>query len=237
MMKKVIVLCVLFLPTLLFAQFQGGINFTVVAPQDEFKENVDNLGYGVAGDFLVRPGDGQFGFGGGLGFSIYGSETRRVPFSLTIPEVKVDVETTNNILFGHLELQYRFLTGPVQPYVEGLFGFNYLFTETAIKDTDHDWDDDYDDEIASNTNQSDFTNSYGIGAGLMFKLLDIKNEDKSKKVGGMYLDLKVRSLTGGEGEYLKEGSIERSTTGDLSFDVEKSKISMLTYHIGLVFQF
>ena len=90
-MKKNLVICILFLPGLLWAQFQSGINFTVLAPQGEFKKNVDNIGGGLSGDFLIRPGNGPIGFGGGFGFAIYGSESRHLPFSTTIPEVEVEV--------------------------------------------------------------------------------------------------------------------------------------------------
>ena len=39
--------------------------------------------------------------GADLAFMIYGSETRQEPFSLTIPDVTVEVETSNNIVLLH----------------------------------------------------------------------------------------------------------------------------------------
>jgi hypothetical protein len=70
-----------------FAQ-SAGINFTLAFPQGEFKDNVDRLGYGGSLQFLFfdpQPGL-PVSFGLNLGYLNYGSESRREPFSSTIPD-------------------------------------------------------------------------------------------------------------------------------------------------------
>ena len=118
------------------------------------------------------------------------------------------------------------------PYIDGLFGLNSLTTETKIKDQN----DDDDDEIASTTNLSDTTLSYGIGAGLMFRVSSQKEKKDGVKSGDAYLDLGIRYLIGGKAEYLKEGSIEINN-GQVNYDISKSITNILTVHIGLMFAF
>jgi hypothetical protein len=70
-------------------RFQGGINFEMGFPQGDFESNVDNVGLGLGLDFTVSPKLLPIGIGGSFTFLNYGSETRREPFSTTIPDVTV----------------------------------------------------------------------------------------------------------------------------------------------------
>jgi len=90
--KKLIVpLIILFLLTLTgksIAQ-QVGINLSLAIPQGEFADQVDNLGGGLSGEFLILSPKlkSPIGFGINLGYYIYGMESRREPWSNTIPDV------------------------------------------------------------------------------------------------------------------------------------------------------
>lgn len=60
---------------------QAAINLSLAIPQGEFGEQVDNLGFGLGGEFLIlspKP-KSPFGFGFNLGYYIYGIERRREP--------------------------------------------------------------------------------------------------------------------------------------------------------------
>jgi hypothetical protein len=234
-MRKSIILCLFLIVVVAgsaFSQFDVGLNGLVISPQSGFKENVDRLGIGLAGMFAYKFEESPFLVGLSIGGGNYGSDSRHEPFSTTIPDVSVEVTTSNNILFSHLLLQARGSSGPVQPYVEGLLGFNYLWTETKIEDID-----DYDDEeIASQTNFDDFAWSYGGGFGLLIKLATFDMDEGDAKEGKLFLDLKVRYLYGSEAEYLKEGSIKRSGTGKVTYDVNKSDTDLMSFHIGVVLQ-
>lgn len=201
----------------------AGLNFTLGFPMGEFKDNVDRLGFGIAGHFLlITPKPGQpFGIGLNAGFINYGNETRREPFSYTIPDVFVDVERSNNLVNFHLLFQIASHKGRIRPYLEGLFGGSYLFTETSIKSQDY-------SEVASSTNLEDFAWSYGGGAGIM---IQITNEDEEGT--SIFLDIKSRYLMGTEAEYLKEGSIE-IIDSQVYYDITRSKTDLLSAHLGVI---
>ncbi len=203
-------------------------------PQGEFSDNVDNIGFGLGGFFGVAPSSGPIIVGAEFGFLIYGNESRKEPFSTTIPDVTVDVETSNNIVLGHLFLRLQSPVGKVRPYVEGLVGFNYLFTRTTIKNESL-----TDDEIASSTNFDDVTMSYGTGGGVMIRVYDGRNKRRAegrKQIDGVLIDFRIRYFSGGEAEYLKEGSIRRPNS-QVEYDVEKSRTDLLTFQLGVVLSF
>jgi hypothetical protein len=206
----------------LFSQ-SAGLNFTLAFPMGEFKENVDRAGFGIAGQFLlIIPKPGQpFGIGLNAGFINYGNESRREPFSYTIPDVFVDVERSNNLVNFHLLFQIAPYKGRIRPYLEGLFGGSYLFTKTSIKSQDY-------SEVASSTNLEDFAWSYGGGAGIM---IQITNEDEQGT--SIFLDIKGRYLMGTEAEYLKEGSIE-IIGSQVYYDITRSKTDLLSAHLGVI---
>ena len=211
-----------------FAQV-AGINFTLGFPSGEFKNNVKRTGFGASGEFLLLTPTIQnpFSIGLNLGFLNYGSESRREPFSSTIPDVTVDVDRSNNIVNFHILFQLAFPTGIVRPYAEGLFGGSYIFTETTIKSRGV-------DEVASSTNFDDFAWSYGAGGGFLIQVYSPDNQEE--KVGSVFIDLKARYLYGSEAEYLKEGSVIVEN-GSVTYNTSKSKTDLLTVHIGAVVYF
>ena len=219
--------------TITFSQtkFQAGLNLKLGFPQSEFKENVDNIGIGGAGHFGYNIPQSPFYVGASLGFIIYGSDTREEPFSTTIPDVYVDVTTTNSIFNGHLLFRVQPQEGFLRPYLDGMLGFNYLFTSTEIKNQ-HSFGED--EEIASSTNQDDFASSYGGGGGLMIKVYEGFTEKNS--LYEIFVDIGVKYLKGGEAEYLKEGSITRKNS-KVFYDLNKSTTDLLNFHIGASINF
>ena len=166
-----------------------------------------------------------FSAGINIGYTNYGSESRREPFSLNIPDVTVDVDRTNNLVNFHALFQIAPPSGIIRPYVEALFGGSYFYTETSIKSRGN-------EDVASNTNFDDWAWSYGGGAGFLIEVAS----DPSTEVASVFIDLKVRYLFGSEAEYLKEGSV-KINNGQVLYDVSKSKTDMLTAHIGAVVYF
>jgi hypothetical protein len=204
-------------------EFQAGVSFTTVAPRGEFKENITTNGYGVSGLFLVRLGPSPFLVGGDVGVVTYGSESRREPFSTTIPNVDVRVRTSNNIFLAHTLVRLQPQEGRIRPYADGLIGLKHLFTRTSISD-------DFSGEvIASDTDLSDTTFSYGFGGGIQVPI---------SKIGGwtMVLDGNVRYLRGARAAYLKKGSI-REENGQVIYDVLSSRTDVIAVQVGLTFRF
>lgn len=213
---------ILFLPNKLSAQ-QAGINLSLAFPQGEFGEQVDNLGYGLSGEFMFLSPKPHvpFGIGLNLGYYVYGNESRKEPM-YNIPEVFVQVDRTNNLVNFHVIFELGLPSGRIRPYVQGLFGGQYLFTETSVKNENNN------EEFASSTNYDDWAWSYGAGGGISILL----SGDPVTEIGAIYLDLKGRYLFGSKAEYLKEGSVE-VIGQQVNYYPSKSKIDMLTIHAGV----
>ncbi len=207
--------------------WQGGLDFLVGSPQGEFRKNVEHVGYGLAGNVGFAPEGTPIMLGLEFGYMNYGSASRRERFSTTIPDVFVDVTTTNNFLLGHAMLRLQPNTGKFRPYIQGMIGFHYLFTETEIENINVPGQ-----EVASSNNFSDGAFSYGGGAGLMFLVYSPDEGDQSD----IFVDLGVRYVFGGEAEYLKEGSI-RNVDGNVAYDVLKSRADLLVFQVGVSLRF
>jgi hypothetical protein len=212
-------------------RYQAGGRFILGYPQGEFKQNVDSTGLGGDFYFAYHLPNSLFSVGVSVGFLIYGSETRAEPLSPTIPDVIVDVTTTNSILLCHLFLRLQPRTGRFRPYLDGLVGFNYLTTDTSIHDHDG-WDEE---DITSN-NYNDLAPSFGAGAGAMITVVEIRTRERGRRVLSVDLDLGVRYLRGGEAEYLREGSIRRGN-GSVRYDVYRSRTDLLKVCLGLAVSF
>lgn len=205
----------------------AGINFSLAFPMGDFKDNLAKTGIGLAGNFnILTPAHNlPVGLGLNFGYYNYGSESRREPFSSTIPDVTVDVDRTNNLANFHFVFQFGLPSGVFRPYVEGLFGGNYLFTDTKITSRGS-------EEVASSTNFDDYAWSYGGGGGFMIEL----SRDVDENVSSLFLDFKVRYLAGSKAEYLKEGSV-LVQNGKVTYQTSKSKTDILSAHLGVVIFF
>ena len=208
---------------------QGDITFVVGVPQGDFRDNVDNVGFGINVFGGLGLGRSPLVIGVDLGVVVYGYERRSEPFSTTIPDVRVDVTTSNSIFLGHVVLRLQPPRGPIQPYLDGLFGLKYFFTETSISDEHFDGSV----PIASSTNFEDAALSYGLGGGLN---VQVYRGPGGKKLSSLNINAGVRYLFGSEAEYLKENSIERRN-GQVFFTTERSKTDMVLAHLGVTLKF
>ncbi len=206
-----------------------GLNvaFVLGFPMGELAENIDNLGFGFDFTGSVRMADSPLELGLHFGFLNYGSETRREPFSTTIPDVYLNVHTNNHITYGHFFVRLRTDIDILQPYLDGLIGFGQFATTTSIESDYSGYDDD--DNIASTTNFDDFAWSYGVGFGVNIEVIEGGS-------GRGFINLGGRYLLGGEAEYLLEGSITETAAG-LTYDVSRSETDMFMAQIGFTYQF
>jgi len=211
--------------------FQASAYFSLGFPQSEFRNNVDRIGYSGVGHFAYNFRNSPFLVGVSLGILVYGSETRTEPLSLMVPDVMVNVTTTNNIFLCHFLLRVQPQKGMIRPYLDGLVGFNYLYTDTRVKGRS---DIGY-ETIASSNLYNDLVLSYGAGSGLMIQLFSKQGNQKSGPFA-MYLDLAVRYLKGGRAEYLIEDSV-RLEDDRVVYDVYTSVTDIVTGYIGVSFSF
>lgn len=205
-------------------KMEFGVNVDGGFPMAEFRENVNRNGIGLDAFFTVRVSDSPNSLGVNLGFINYGHVSRLERFNSNIPEVNVRVVTTNNIGTLHLLNRFEKPGGAVRPYIDGLIGMNYLYTESRVENT-------YSDEpLAETINFEDTSLSYGMGAGLKFKIADHVEAETGQRAA-WFIDLRGRYLSGGKAEYLKEGSLQR-VNGQLVYDPIYSRTDLFTIHLG-----
>ncbi len=221
-------------PALAAGRQEVGLNFALGFPQGDFGEHVDNIGWGGIGHYGYTLPGAPLMIGADLGYMLYGHESRREPFSTTIPDVTVKVSTSNNIFLAHFLLRLAPTWGVLRPHIDGLVGLKHLFTETSIKNED----DDDGDPIAQSTNWEDSAWSYGVGAGLQVQVLtagDMTQEGVHLRevlvTGG------ARYLFGSEADYLKKGSIRRTPEGRAEYDLQTSRTDLLIAYVGATVAF
>lgn len=208
--------------TISTAQTMGG-SFVVVTPQGEFADNYSEPGFGfqLQGTYPT-PGRGNpFAIGLSVGYNIFQTTSERRPFSQLSPDVTVEVDRSHNLANFYLLLMLSPLTGDVRPYIEGLGGGSYLFTETSIESRHTD------EEIASDTNFDDFAWSYGGGGGILIRVARGLGD-----VNELFIDLKVRYLKGEEAKYLTKDDIEISN-GKVYYYPRTSRTDVISYNIGV----
>lgn len=225
-----------------FAQPEGANQvsaaLTISVPRGQFDDNTDT-GWGFTGTYLrsITP-NRVVGVGLSGSFLGYGSTSRRVPLSNTIPDILVDVETKNNTAFVTGLLEVR-LPGPIQPYLQAVAGGGFFYTTTSLEDTRNN------QVILSDTNQSDATWVWGGGGGIRFRLWKGQPVDENGPTVSRdrarpraYVDVGARYLKGNEVEYLKEGSL---VTDDGEFDIDprlaRSEIEVVQYQVGVTVTF
>lgn len=145
-------------PQLTAPQFQLGVQPFVGLPVGVFGDQV-GTSPGVAGGFSYRIAESSVWVGAEVGGIRYGSETRSVPLSLTLPDVLVDVNTNNSIVYTHGLVLILPSTGPVRPYVEGLVGVGCIATRISVAARN-----------LTSTNFDDWMLNMGGGAGAFVEL-------------------------------------------------------------------
>ncbi|TVR17592.1 MAG: hypothetical protein EA391_04350 [Balneolaceae bacterium] len=218
-------------------ELQVAIEFDLGVPQGEFSDQLDKLGWGLNIMGGYRFGDTPFMLGLEFGFMNFGRDVRDAPLSTTIPDLRVEVENSYNLLHGDLLLRLIPPPTTVRPYIEGLVGFNYFFTETVLRDRGS----FSGEERLRDTNFEDTSLSYGFGAGVQFQLYrDRSTERASDEItpSAVYLTLASRYMFGREAEYLQQGSIEVNTqTGEVFYDVSRSETNLLYFKLGVAISF
>ena len=243
MFRPGLALALLCLPAAALAQPDGpnqaSAALVISSPRGEFDDNTDT-GFGFTGTYVRSiTANRVVGIGLSGSFLGYGSTSRRAPLSNTIPDITVDVETSNNTAFvlGLFEVR---VPGRFQPYLQATGGGGFFYTTTSLQDTRTD------QVILSDTNQSDGTWVWGGGGGLRFRVWESTPdpEQAARDPEGrltrsrLYVDTGVRYLKGSEVEYLKEGSL---VTDDGEFDIDprlaRSEIEVVQYQIGVTVTF
>jgi hypothetical protein len=208
----------------------AGFSFGGLFPTGAFNDHVPQNGGGLGLFLGRRVGNAPVFLGFEISLNFYGY-VHRHEYIEGIPEVRLDVDTFNNIGQTLLFVRLQPRRGAVMTYVEGLAGISYLWTDTTISGHDFPWN-----EISSDTNFDAFTVAAGAGAGLSIHLGRRRVQDPDRKRKDIFLDFKVRYMAGGRAEYLKQGSIVVEGN-EFSYTTERSATSFITAQAAFLWFF
>jgi hypothetical protein len=205
-------------------QFSGGL--LVGVPVGGFGARVDSAG-GITGQLDVGLFRSIVSVGGEASYLLYGTESRELDLGAVVPELPgtvVTLTTDNSMILLHGRVRVQPRQGRWRPYIDGLFGINYIYTKTHIEGTGSCSGTGCDEGIAA-TNLDDYVSSVGAGVGVV---VDVG------RPGGTRLDASVRYLRGGEARYLTEGAIHRAGSHAV-LDISRSRTDIIAIYFGVNF--
>ena len=195
----------------------GDITFAVSQPLGAFDDFIGE-GYGVTGGFVWNLDRARvFGIRAEGGFVQYGNE--RIGACLVSCRVPIDINTSNDIVFGGIGPQITVPSGPVRPYLNATAGVSYFFTHSSVSG-----EDDYED-VFDTTNYDDVVFALTGGGGFLIPL--------SMGRTPILLDLGATFHRNGEATYLRKGSIRDFPDGSIRITPIRSEANFVTYRFGL----
>lgn len=210
----------------LYPQFHVNGNFQIGIPLEDFRDQLDDIGFGGGGLFLVQAGNTPLA--AGVELSIMGYAIEKARYSVRVGGFLKDYElqTSSNIFLGHVVLRFQPATSfPIKPYFDGMLGFKNLFTSTTLTDRD------IGETLESGTDKSDWAFSYGGAAGLQIIL---------SQNSGIVLDLRCAYLPGSNASYLTRkkdtGSNPDYNDPIEAFEQKTSPTLLLLPQIGITFK-
>ncbi|TAF33505.1 MAG: hypothetical protein EAZ57_10370 [Cytophagales bacterium] len=208
-------------------------------PSGEFAQNVDRTGFGIgaSGLFPIGGNKSPLLIGGEAQYMLYGRNTivrENTFFGLT---QRYRIATNNN--FASLNAVARLKPNLdrylVEPYIDGIIGINFFYTNTVITDiTNQNNNNNNDDDNVNNSNttreKSDNTLCYGGAVGMLIGR------------GPVRLDLRCIYMLGGTATYVDAKSVRidpdaNGGQGEVYFSTVTSRTDMFMPVIGVTFMF
>jgi hypothetical protein len=203
---------------------QFGFGLMIGIPVGEFSENV-NVAAGISGHLDFALGRSPISVGVESSVLWYGEESRDVPLQ-GIPDLAVEVTTSNDIILLHGRVRAQKRLGRVRPYADGLVGFIRLSTTSSFGgDVECVGTVCTTEGGDSVTHISDYAFNAGGGVGVMFAF--------GASPHSVRLDVSLRYLYGGAAEYLPEGFNPINAPPVLQ--PFRTRTDMLAVYIGLAF--
>lgn len=203
----------------------------VGVPQAGFRDALGRVSGGIGVGFVYQIPRTPLAVGVEGAMMTYGSEHRREPWSLTIPDVRLDVQTSNNVAQALAVVRLQVPDGPVRPYADALIGANHLFTQTDVRREYYHGEE----PLASSTNYDDTALVYGAGLGAQVRVhTDVSDGGRPYEV---LIDGRVRYLAGGEASYLGRGDITRYDDGTYDVTPRRSRTDLLVPQLGVTVRF
>ncbi len=213
--------------------FSLGLEFDLAIPQANFRDNLDGVGVGVGGNFLVRTNrQASIPVLAGISSRIVFHDRERQDQIVIIDGESIDGRfiTRNNIFMIHGMMRVLPpVNSPIQPFIDGMVGFRNFYTRTILQDLDS-----YDDDtIDSYIEQGDWAFSFGGAVGFQVLIREL--------YGGYYILLEGRCsyLKGSAADYLARRDDPNVPIVDTidAFEEKNSTTDMLIPQIGVSFVF
>ena len=212
-MKRLILIILIIVPLEIFAQ-KNIVNIwgEGAIPTGEFRQNTDAFGLGMGlGAYFSFDAKRMFFLGADLSYDIYGKSFESDGF--------YEIITNNNMLRFHGVLRIMPATDGVKPFVEGIYGFKYLYTISKLKDNI------LLDPVALKTEFHGIALSYGGSVGLRIPL------------GGdvAALDFRVQYIIGGKTDYIDGKTIRTVGIDEAIANPIRSETDMVVIKLGVTF--
>lgn len=134
-------------------------------------------------------------------------------------------KTSHSIIPVHLVARVKAQSNlPVTPYLDGLTGMTFFYTNTKLKEGAFDFLRENYEPIVLNKYRSAGI-SYGIGAGLTLN---------TRKANDMHVDLRVVYLQSALSRYVKKGNVEILQDGFPAYTHSFSETSMFMVQLNMV---
>ncbi|GAB5528097.1 MAG: hypothetical protein Roseis2KO_59690 [Roseivirga sp.] len=199
------------------AQSTFGFSLEGFAPTGDFKRDSPELwGGGFGMEVAIQLNNSPVHVGGQFNFLRYGSELRNGWHGPNLGDVRVrrNNEIFNTLAFVRLKPEVK---GRVQPYVDFLAGFNYIYTRANFRDSA------LEEEFFQEKDLGDFSLSYGVGGGFEIFL----DEEVS-------LDFRVKTLRGTQADYLTSRSVTYNSEFEAyDLNIKNAKLDYFTFSIGI----
>jgi len=203
-----------------------GISFTNSVPQNDFYSNMKHSGPGLSlyGGYTFAPVPVTIGLQSDLLF--YGSYTKyythRNPAGWVY--ARDTVSFTNLVIPITAFVQFRpSVSDIVFPYMEAFAGVTMISASADFKTVGYE----------DTKNEFNATLNYGLGVGTMVKLVDFITLPNFRSC--MLLDMKARYMRGRNTNYFIVERINQDSSPE--FKKSESKTDMVTFQVGLVFEF
>ncbi len=203
------------------------------AGQGAFKDNAPRL-TGITVEGHVRVRESPLRFGAAWTYLRYATERQRsLGTSEYFTNLPVLVTTSNYLTALHGVVRVQPAKGRVRPYVDGLVGFSFVFTDTTINDAQNGC---YGNTACKRArNNEDYGFSVGGGAGVT---IDLKSwpGGETHSPGSVDLDIGLRYPYGGEVEHLTNTILDPNSVA-AEFTSRRSRTDVLAMQAGFAIQF
>lgn len=205
-------------------------------PTNDFGDELDRVAFGVTGSFLYGVGPISAGVEGAL-MNYDRQAALLAPVVADGTAVIGDVTSASGIHSLHAVVRLQLPEGPVQPYVDGLVGFQRFTSKTSFAQTVLMVSDiallapggtRYTQRVSS-LDSDDVALSYGGGAGVLLRLAQGHDQGVPFQA---FLDLGARYVIGEAATFQVAGT--DAETGEPIFGAARSRTNLIRPQVSLV---